>query len=104
MDISPDNRTLAFGYGPMIKLVSINTEVNYWFQDRKVMGKLPILCKETNQKVNIPNSQRVVRDLKWNISENGKNYIGVAMGESAFVYDVEDIQNPKTPEGFSKVF
>jgi WD40 repeat protein len=26
------------------------------------------------------------------------------MGESAFVYDVEDIQSSKTPEGFIKVF
>lgn len=36
---------LVFGYGPMIKLVSINTDVNFWFQDRKTLGKLPILTK-----------------------------------------------------------
>ena len=95
MDISADNRTLAFGYGPMIKLVSINTDVNFWFQDRKTLGKLPIFSKDNRQKINIPNSQRVVRDLKWNQCDQGKNFIGVAMGESAFVYDVEDIQSSK---------
>lgn len=66
MDISADNRMLAFGYGPMIKLVSLNTDVNFWFQDRKNLGKLSILSKDTKQKLSIPNSQRVVRDLKWN--------------------------------------
>jgi hypothetical protein len=31
MDISADNRILAFGYGPMIKFVNINTEGSFWF-------------------------------------------------------------------------
>lgn len=80
MDISAGNRTLAFGYGPMIKLVSINTDVNFWFQDRKIVGKTPIFDKDQMQKINIPNTLRVVRDIRWNWSDLGKNLIGVAMG------------------------
>ena len=80
MDISADNRTLVFGYGPMIKFVSFNTDVNFWFQDRKAIGKMPIYDKVQNQKISIPNTLRVVRDVRWNWCDLGKNLVGVAMG------------------------
>lgn len=63
-----------------------------------------MISKSTNIKSNIPNNLRVVRDIKWNCCDQAKNLIGVAIGESALVYDVEDIQSNKTPEGFIKVF
>lgn len=100
MDISADNSTLVFGYGPMLKLVSINTDVNFWFEDRKTIVRQLITCMDLNeQKMNIPNTQRVIRDVTWN--DLSKNCLGVALGEAAAVYDVEDISNPK---GFYKVF
>lgn len=80
MDISPDDSTLVFGYGPMIKLVNINSSGSFWFSDKKIFGKSPIYFKDQKQKSNIPNNQRVVRDVKWNCCDLGKNLIGVVMG------------------------
>lgn len=89
MDISYNNQTLAFGYGPMLKLVTINTnDSNYWFQDKKTLGRLSIYSNHLNQKIPIPNSLKVFRDIKWNCCDLGRNLVGVAMGESAFAYDV----------------
>lgn len=50
MDISPDNRLIVFGYGPNIKLVSLNTELNFWFEDRKTLGKGTVISRLTNKK------------------------------------------------------
>jgi|688.fasta_scaffold492626_1 hypothetical protein len=80
MDISADNRILAFGYGPMIKFVNINTEGSFWFEDRKTLGKFQIFARDQKQKINIPNSLRVIRDVKWNCNDMSKNLLGIAVG------------------------
>jgi phosphosulfolactate synthase (CoM biosynthesis protein A) len=78
MDIHCENRLLVFGYGPLLKLVAINTDVNFWFEERKTFGRQTINFIDQNQRMNIPNNQRVVRDVTWN--DQAKNCIGVAMG------------------------
>jgi hypothetical protein len=81
--------------------VSFNTDVNFWFEERKTIGRQLIYYKDQNIKTNVSNNQRVVRDVRFNLTSQAKNCIGVAMGESAVVYDIEDLTNPK---GILKVF
>jgi hypothetical protein len=58
MDIHYENSMLVFGYGAFIKLVSINTEANFWFEEKKTLGRQVIYCQHQNTKINIPNNQR----------------------------------------------